>query len=161
MSTPSPFIGEIRRVEEQWIDYNGHFNMAYYAVLFDRAADEFLASLGMGAAYTAAARCTIFTLETHTSYVRELTAGDPVRIESRIIGHDHKRIHLVQQMFHARDGFLSCVMEAMLSHVNLEERRTAPFPPAVLSRIAAMAKLHAALPLPPQVGRVISLPRAK
>ena len=28
------------RVEPQWIDYNGHLNMAYYNVLFDRAVDE-------------------------------------------------------------------------------------------------------------------------
>lgn len=159
MSTAQPFVGRLRRVEDQWIDYNGHFNMAYYAVLFDRAADEFLESLGMGAAYTAATQGSIFTLETHTSYVRELKAGDAVRIASQVIAHDHKRLHLCQQMFHADDGFLACVLESMLSHVDLSARRTAPFPAAILAHIAATAKIHAALARPPQVGRIIALPR--
>lgn len=161
MSTAAPFIGILRRVEDHWIDYNGHFNMAYYAVLFDRAADELLQQFGMGEAYTAQTHGSIFTLEAHTSYLRELQAGDEVRIASQILGHDAKRIHLVQQMFHARDGFLACVMETMLSHVDLSLRRTAEFPAALLQRISTMAKAHAALPKPAQVGKIISLPTKK
>ena len=36
------------RVEPGWIDYNGHLNMAYYNVLFDRAVDEVYELLGLG-----------------------------------------------------------------------------------------------------------------
>ena len=36
----APFVSSVMRVEEAWIDYNGHLNMAYYNVLFDRAVDE-------------------------------------------------------------------------------------------------------------------------
>ena len=36
----APFVSSLMRVEPQWIDYNGHLNMAYYNVLFDRAVDE-------------------------------------------------------------------------------------------------------------------------
>ena len=25
----APFVSSVMRVEEQWIDYNGHLNMAY------------------------------------------------------------------------------------------------------------------------------------
>ena len=39
------------RVEPGWIDYNGHLNMAYYNVLFDRAVDEVYELLGLGLAY--------------------------------------------------------------------------------------------------------------
>ena len=38
-------------VEPAWIDYNGHLNMAYYNVLFDRAVDEVFELLGCGADY--------------------------------------------------------------------------------------------------------------
>ena len=39
--TPEPFRASIMQIEPQWIDYNGHLNMAYYNVMFDRAIDEF------------------------------------------------------------------------------------------------------------------------
>ena len=37
---PAPFVSSVMRVDPGWIDYNGHLNMAYYNVLFDRAVDE-------------------------------------------------------------------------------------------------------------------------
>ncbi len=42
------------QVEKQWIDYNGHLNMAYYNVLFDRCADEAFELFGMGPGYAQA-----------------------------------------------------------------------------------------------------------
>ena len=35
-------------VKDDWIDYNGHLNMAYYNVLFDTAVDEVFERLGIG-----------------------------------------------------------------------------------------------------------------
>ena len=37
----APFRSSVTLVRPEWIDYNGHMNMAYYGVLFDEAADEF------------------------------------------------------------------------------------------------------------------------
>jgi len=47
----APFVSSVMRVEPAWIDYNGHLNMAYYNVLFDRAVDEVFELLGCGLAY--------------------------------------------------------------------------------------------------------------
>ena len=47
----APFVSSIMRVQPQWIDYNGHLNMAYYNVLFDRAVDEVFELLGCGVDY--------------------------------------------------------------------------------------------------------------
>ena len=54
MHPPAPFVGSIQKVEDQWVDYNGHFNMAYYNVLFDRAGDEAFEIVGLGADYVKA-----------------------------------------------------------------------------------------------------------
>ncbi|MGB8818208.1 MAG: thioesterase family protein, partial [Rhizobiaceae bacterium] len=59
-------------VEPQWTDYNGHLNMAYYNVLFDRAADHGLSSLGINLDYVQNRKVTIYTAEIHVCYVREL-----------------------------------------------------------------------------------------
>ena len=161
MTNAKPYTGRLQQVEAAWTDYNGHLNMAYYLVMFDRAADELITALGCGADYIKRTNCSIFVLETHTSYANELKAGEEVRIENRIIGFDQKRVHFVQQMFRADSQYLACVVEVMMAHVDLTTRRTSAFPPEILSSIEAMAKTHAGLPLPPQVGHVISLPTTK
>ena len=43
----APFVSAPMRVEPAWIDYNGHLNMAYYNVLFDRAVDEVYELIGL------------------------------------------------------------------------------------------------------------------
>ena len=159
MSPPAPYSGRLQQVEPQWADYNGHLNMAYYHVLFDRAGDEAFSAMGLGPNYVKERNATFFTVEAHVTYLRELLIGDEVRVETQILDHDAKRVHYVQSMFHARDGYLACLSEIMVVHVSLETRRTAPFPPDVLSRIAEMAEAHKGLPVPAQVGHKIGIPR--
>jgi len=158
MPNAKPFVGHLQTVESAWTDYNGHLNMAYYGVMFDRAADELFAEFGCDADYIIRTNCSTFVLETHTSYANELKAGEQVRIESRIIGFDQKRVHYVQQMFRAESLYLACVLELITSHVDLTTRRTAAFPTDILAKIEAMAAAQASLPLPPQLGHVIGLP---
>ncbi len=96
-----PFIGSIKRVEDQWIDYNGHFNMAYYGVLFDRTGDEAFELVGLGPDYVKRHNASFFTLEAHFTYLRELAAGDSVKVTVQLLDYDAKRFHYVQEMYHA------------------------------------------------------------
>ena len=80
MGYPAPFVGPLLKVEDQWIDYNGHLNMAYYNVLFDRAVDEAFELLGCGLDYVKTRKHSCFTAEVHVRFLRELHAGDPVRV---------------------------------------------------------------------------------
>jgi acyl-CoA thioester hydrolase len=146
-------------IESQWIDYNGHFNMAYYGVLFDRAADQMFAELGLGPDYVKATNNSFFTLETHTSYLLEVQATDKVIVDSQIIDHDHKRVHYVQQMKRLGDDNAACTIEVMVSHVSLTTHKTSNFPDDVKARIDDMAAVHKALPVPAQVGHKIGIPR--
>jgi acyl-CoA thioester hydrolase len=159
MTYPQPFISSKFSIEPQWIDYNGHFNMAYYNVLFDRAADEVFALLGLGPDYVKATNNSFFTLETHTTYVRELAPTDQVIVETHFLDADHKRVHYVQQMKHSDDGWLSCVLEVMVSHVDLTIHKTSNFPEAVAACIQTALADHKTLPIPPQVGHRIGIPR--
>ena len=159
MHFPAPFLGSIQRVEDQWIDYNGHFNMAYYNVIFDRCSDEAFALVGLGPDYVKSAHASFFTLEAHVTYLRELHAGDEVRVTVQFLDHDAKRVHYVHEMFHAREGWLSCVSENIVIHVDMAAKKTTPFPPAILAKISAMTDSHKSLPVPPQVGHRIGIPR--
>ena len=73
----APFVSSVMTVEKDWIDYNGHLNMAYYNVLFDRAVDEAFELLGCGLDYVKNRKHSCFTAEVHVRYLRELHAGDP------------------------------------------------------------------------------------
>jgi acyl-CoA thioester hydrolase len=156
---PSPWIGQILTVEPQWTDYNGHMNMAYYAVLFDKSAEEMFEGFGLGPEYVRQTNCSFFTLETHTTYAHEIHAGAKVRIENQIIDADVKRVHYVQQMFHAEENWLSCVLEVIVSHVDLGAKKIAPFPTDIQTRIESMLVEHKAMELPKQVGHKIGIVR--
>ena len=160
MRIESPLCLYTGVVPPQWIDYNGHMNVAYYVLAFDHATDAFLDYLGMGPNYRDRENCSTFVVETHVNYQRELMAGDPMRITTQLLGFDSKRIHYFHRLYHAARGFLSATTELMVIHVDLAERRSASMPLPVLDRLGAVMAHHIQLPRPPQSGRVIGV-RAK
>lgn len=154
----SPFVSSVMRVEPGWIDYNGHLNMAYYNVLFDRAVDEVYDVLGLGLSYVETTKHSTFTAEVHVRYLRELLADTPVRVTFQLLGFDSKRMHYFEQLFHAEEGWLSATSENMALNVNMVVKKTAAFPDHVMERLALMQAAHDLLPLPQGAGRRIAMP---
>ena len=74
----TPFRSTVMRVRPEWIDYNGHLNMAYYSVLFDQGADQIFEQMGFGPDYQARTGHTTYSAEFHISYLRELHVDAPV-----------------------------------------------------------------------------------
>ena len=153
----APFVSSIMRIEPSWIDYNGHLNMAYYHVLFDRAVDEAFALVGIGPAYVKHRRHSFFTAEVHARYLRELSAADPVRVTLQLLDCDAKRLHFFQRLFHATAGWVSATSEQLALHVDMEAKKVAPFPDDVAGSLAAMKASHALLPNPAAAGRRIAM----
>ena len=159
MVFPTPIKSQLYAIEGQWIDYNGHFNMAYYNVLFDRDSDVGLTLVGLGPAYVKRTGNSYFTLEAHISYLRELQAHDQVKITTQILDFDSKRLHYVQMMHHATENWLACVTENIVMHVDLTSKKSSPFPTDVLERIKIAHEAHKSLTIPLQVGHKIGIPR--
>jgi acyl-CoA thioester hydrolase len=155
----APYVSSVMRAEPGWIDYNGHLNMAYYNVLFDRCVDEVFELLGCGLAYVTERRQSWFTAEVHLRYLRELNANDPVKVTFQLLGHDAKRMHYFEQLLHAEEGWVSATSENMSLHVDMEQKRTTPVAEAVANSLARMMSSHAGLPRPPEAGRAIAMPR--
>lgn len=149
----------VMTVKSDWIDYNGHLNMAYYNVLFDTALDQVCEQLGLGPDYVKARNASYFTAEVHVCYLRELEAGMPVTVNLQLIDFDAKRAHIFQELRHAEEGWLSATSEQMSLHVDLNTRKVAPWPEDIRSRFAALLEDHARLPRPERVGRRIEIPR--
>lgn len=145
------------RVENAWIDYNGHLNMAYYHVLFDRAIEEAFSLVGLGAHYLETRNSSYFAAECHIRYLRELTSGDPVRVTVQLLDFDQKRIHFFMMLRHAVDGWVSATSENLSLHVDMDTRKVTPFLPDILANLAIMKAMHARLPRPQDAGRTIGL----
>jgi acyl-CoA thioester hydrolase len=141
----------------EWLDYNGHMNIAYYVLAFDHATDALIDYLGMGEAYRQQSQCSAFVLETHVNFQRELMAGDTFRITTQILGFDSKRIHYFHRMYHAEKGLLAATTELIAIHVDLIQRHSIPMPLEILDRLNAIMTRHMQLPRPPQSGRVIGV----
>lgn len=146
-------------VRPEWIDFNGHMNVAYYVLAFDGATDKFFDYLGLDETYRNATNRTTFALEHHVVYLREVKLGDPLRFTTQLLDYDAKRLHYFHRMFHAEEGYLAATSEIISAHVDLVARRTFALGPPDDSRIVALGAAHAALKRPEQAGRVIGIRR--
>lgn len=146
---------EIARPE--WVDYNGHMNVAYYVLVFDHATDAVLDYVGLGADYRAASGCSVFVAEAHVTYEREVRAGDPLRIDSRLTAVGGNRFILFHEMYGNGDRERAAANEVLCVHVDMGRRRSAPLPSAAMEQLERLAGDHSRLPRPIGAGRAIAL----
>ena len=158
-ATPIPAPLDLHReiVRPDWIDYNGHMNVAFYVLAFDHATDALFEYLDIGEAYRQRTGCSIFALELHVLYMAELKQDEPLRVTTQILGADDKRLHFFHRMYHAERGTQAACLEIVGLNVDMGARKGRAFPAEALARIQAAAAAHAALPQPAEAGRVIGL----
>ena len=156
---PAPLVSPTQTVIEDWIDYNGHLNMAFYNVIFDRAVDHFYDLLGVGAKYAESGAGSCFTMEVHVHYLNEVSLDDELELHLQLLDYDSKRLHYFQQMYHKEQGYLAATSEQLALHVDLNTRRSGAIPQQVLDKLDAMATTHLRLDAPSQVGHQIGIKR--
>ncbi|MBB3772475.1 MULTISPECIES: thioesterase family protein [Ancylobacter] len=154
----APFVSSVLTVEPNWVDHNGHVRSAFYSLLFDRAVDEAIFLVGLGPIAAEHAGASFFAVEAHHRIHRELRAGHQVRVTLRLVNYDDKRMHLFQELHHAREGWIAATCEQIAQHVEPGSRRIVPFPDEVLERLALMKAAHGALPRPDGLGRPVNMP---
>ena len=159
MTAEAPLAIYTDSVRPEWIDYNGHMNVAYYVLAFDYATDALFDHIGLGEAYKNKYNFSTFTLEGHITYDREVLEGDPLAFKTYLLDCDEKRIHYFHEMYHATEGYLAATNELITMHIDMNKRRSAPFAPEMMERLQAMMQAHKHLPRPEKVGRTIGIRR--
>lgn len=154
----TPHISEIKTIKPEWIDYNGHLNMAFYNVLFDNAADDFYPEIGFGPEYLSERNFTTYTAEFHICYLRELHLDAKVRVHSWLLDFDEKRFHTYQEIHH-EDGWIAATGEALGLHIDMSGPKVAPMPADVYERLEKFHEKHSADPWPERAGRGIGIKR--
>jgi acyl-CoA thioester hydrolase len=143
----------------EWIDHNGHMNVAYYVLVFDQSLDVLLEEIELTRDYRAQSGNTVYVLETHVSYVQEVKESDQVEISCRVIDCDEKRIHLYLEMHHVEDGFLAATSEQMVFHIKASGPKAHPMPDHILQNLQRLQSAQAHLPKPERLGSQIGIRR--
>ena len=139
-------------VKPEWIDVNGHMNVAYYVLAFDLAVDALWEEFGITSEYIETTHGSTFAVESHVTYRRELMEADPYIVTAQILAYDEKRIHQFQRLYHAERGFLAATGEWLNLHVNLETRRVTQWPDGIMERLAEATRAQAGQAWPAEAG---------
>ena len=156
---PTPLELPPTTVKPEWIDFNGHMNVAYYLLALDEASETLDEFLGLSAEYRETTSNGTFAGNIHIAYLREVKEGDPLRMTGRVIACDAKRVHCWMEMYHANEGFLAATMEKMILHMDMSVRRVAPMAPELFAWIKKVRDAHAALPTPSGLSKVMRVPK--
>ena len=156
---PAPLDLHKETVLSEWIDYNGHMNVAFYVLAFDHATDAMLDFLKLTHDYKTSANITTFVADMNVTYVKEVHEGDPLRFTTRILNCDEKKIHFWHEMYHATDGYLAATNELLSLHIDLTTRRVGPMTPDIAQWVKEIQIQHSKLPSPKGIGRLISMKR--
>lgn len=143
----------------EYIDPNGHMNVGYYSVLFDKALDLPWAALGLGYASIEANGRSSFALETHVTYQRELHEGDPLDFTFRLLDFDAKRAHYFMTMLHARERWLAATSESISICIDMATRRSTAWPDDQFANLRVLHAAHSQRPRPAEAGRTIGIRR--
>jgi carnitine 3-dehydrogenase / betainyl-CoA thioesterase len=127
-----------------WVDYNHHMTEAAYLTAFGWASDALFSYIGDDDAYRAAGH-SFYTVETHIAYLREAAELTPLRITTRVLGLDRKRLHIYQEMFHGTADKLLATTEQMLVHVDMNAARSVAILPEVRAALEAILAAHSTL----------------
>lgn len=156
----APIRTRTQTVQEDWIDYNGHMNVAYYTLAFDRALDEIFDEwLGIGEEQARTLRMGPMALQSMIHYLAELKLGEEFACDFQILDADHKKIHFFTTMINLASGGEAATYVSISMNVDLEARRSAPYPADAVARIDTLRAAQSDLPRPARAGASIGIRR--
>ncbi|MFD9906962.1 thioesterase family protein [Streptomyces sp. NPDC059063] len=129
-------------VRPEWIDYNGHLSEAFYVLVFGHATDALMDATGLDSAYREATGCSLYTVEAHVRYLRDVGEGSHLGVRTRVVGAHAKKLHFTHEMY-VVDGPAAdpapgaapvATTELLALHVDQEQGRSVPFPGPVRER---------------------------
>lgn len=132
-------------------DINGHLNVRHYLGIASEGLDESLVDLGIPQNWPTSAGHACFSAEHHLTYLTELRTGDMMSARVRLLGRSERAAHTVVYLLDDTHQRLSYVMEEIFLHIDMDTRKTAPWPEDVAAnldrRIAEDAQLPFESPL--------------
>ncbi|MEU6577836.1 thioesterase family protein [Streptomyces sp. NPDC046805] len=148
-----------RRVRPEWIDYNGHMSEAFYVLAFGHATDALMIETGLHSAYRESTGCSLYTVESHIRYLRDVPEGAHLAIRTRVLGAAAKKARFTHEMYVVPDETTDpspeatpvATTELLAVHVDQQAGQATQFPGDVRDRFTALVE-----PAPQWAGRSIA-----
>ena len=154
----SPYKTRNQKVLPEWIDYNGHMNVAYYTLAFDKALDFFFEDvLGIGPSFVEKNKEGPFSLKASYNYFSELLEKEIFFVDISILDFDSKRVHLFGEMRKDKSLELSAVFETVLMNMDLSARTVKQYPDRVLELLSIFKSSLVVDNIPIEIGKRITL----
>lgn len=152
------FQSKVQNVKKNWIDYNGHMNVAYYTLAFDNSLDDFLETvLKIGPTFVKKEKKGPYSLQANYHYLDELRLGDKFFANIYIIDSDKKKVHLVLEMIDFLTKKQVAVCETLLINVDLNIRKSVNYSVDVIKKIEQYKSRCSDFQLPLQVGKNLKI----
>lgn len=142
-------------IEARRTNVLGHMRAAEYVALFDDAFLRFIEVTGLTGPDLRHGATSPFLLDLHAAYLKELRAGDRVRIAAQVLDVDPRRARIILLMADAPSGAKAATCELAILNMDMAARRPVPWSATQAPIWAELAAAHAALPAPPEAGRAI------
>ena len=154
----SPYKTRNQKVLPEWIDYNGHMNVAYYTLAFDKALDFFFEDvLGIGPSFVEKNNEGPFALKASYNYFSELLEAEIFFVDISILDFDPKRVHVYGEMRKDKSLELSAVFETVLMNMDLSARTVKHYPDRVLELFSIFKSSLVVDNIPKEIGKKITL----
>ena len=115
------------KIINEWTDYNGHMNLAFYILVFDKGAEEILSKFKMGERSAKTTKKSTMAVESHTTYNNEVKENEEVDVYLSYFDHDKKRLHYKLEMYEKNKNILSATTEVLSLYIDLNIRKVAEF----------------------------------
>jgi len=115
------------KIINDWTDYNGHMNLAFYILVFDKGAENILSKFKMGEQSAKTTKKSTMAVESHTTYNNEVKENEEVEVHLSYFNHDKKRLHYKLEMYEKSKKILSATTEVLSLYIDLNIRKVAEF----------------------------------
>ncbi len=132
-------------IPSHWEDRNGHVNVQFYQALYELGGYQVLAEVDADEAYLQEHDFGLFDLEHHLHYRSEVLVADRVSTYNRLLEKNDRRFHGVYLIVNDSRDELACTLEYITAGVDLQSRRTAPFPEKLNRGIEQQIEQHSRL----------------
>ena len=122
-------------VKEDWIDYNGHMNMAYYVQCFEESSDFLLEHMDLGYRYAIEEQKGVFVIKCEINYRKEINLHENFIIYLEELMCKGKKLIVGLKMVNENNETIADYKILNLN-VDLETKKSSTFSPKIIAQLA-------------------------
>ena len=123
------------KVKEEWIDYNGHMNMAYYVQCFEESTDYLLEAINLGYEYALKMQKGVFVIKCEINYKKEIKIDEFFNIDLKSIECKGKKL-IVDLIMTDDDGVEVADYRIINLNVDLRNKKSISFEQNIINQLS-------------------------